>query len=337
MKLGIIAPEFPPTTGGMRNHALGLSRELSRHCEVTVFTRTEPTPEGDGLELRPILDNDIHEDVKKLRTHEADAWLVLTAGYADFARHTDLPTFVYCHGNDFLNPWVLQDTAADRLARIWARTPLVWRAEKLRHALLRPTRRAAIGRGLRHAAHVFTNSDYTRRILVDLWPGLDGKLTVSYPGVDEMFFAPPAASAAGRAARDTLRMISIARLSRVQSAIKNIDSSLEALARLPAGTRFPAFGYRGRRRSPTPGRAVPPAPYRRPGRLRRRRGPPKRASVPGPGRPAAPSLPRKLRDRVRGSSRARRSVAPDPAGGDGRGCRRCDGNYRGKRQTQRHR
>ena len=229
----------------MRNHALGLSRELSRHCEVTVFTRTEPTPEGDGLELRPILDNDIHEDVKKLRTHEADAWLVLTAGYADFARHTDLPTFVYCHGNDFLNPWVLQDTAADRLARIWARTPLVWRAEKLRHALLRPTRRAAIGRGLRHAAHVFTNSDYTRRILVDLWPGLDGKLTVSYPGVDEMFFAPPAASAAGRAARDTLRMISIARLSRVQSAIKNIDSSLEALARTPGGNSISGFRLSG--------------------------------------------------------------------------------------------
>jgi len=108
MKLGIVASEFPPTPGGMQQHALGVAESLCKFYDVVVFTdfRHRDHRYETVFEVRPVRHRKRHPDFGEIAAADVDAILTLNAGYAPLSNFTSKPVFCYCHGNDFLNPWI---------------------------------------------------------------------------------------------------------------------------------------------------------------------------------------------------------------------------------------
>lgn len=224
MRLGIIATEFPPQFGGMEEMARGLAAELSRHDDVVLYTRRGRGLGDEPYPVRAVLERDIRPDRATLARHPVDAWLALNAGWAVLAGRLPAPMFVYAHGNDFLAPFVrrphpLEAMAVERLRR----TPFLWRwSDSLDTAL----RRGPVRRGLRLAAHVFTNSAYTKRLLCTTHRVAAERVTVVPPGIAEDAFQPRGPHADG-----PLRILTVSRLESVTRR-KNVDGVIEAVARL---------------------------------------------------------------------------------------------------------
>src|SRR5690348_17776558 len=101
MKLGIVATEFPPATGGMEDHASGLADAFATHNDVTVFTKEEyaGVEYGGRYTVRPILTQRFIPDTEKLSQQRMDRWLTLNAAYSWLSLHSNAPVFAYCHGH----------------------------------------------------------------------------------------------------------------------------------------------------------------------------------------------------------------------------------------------
>ncbi len=234
MRLGIVTSHLPPVIGGMENHAAGLAQTLAKRCRVTVYTSQEITENEIGLPLQAVLKLKCRDDLRHLGSQNNDAWLILNAGFASLACHWRSPTFVYCHGNDFLAPYVGQGDFVEKAINATHGWPVLWRAEPLRKRWLTKYWRSKIGHGLSSAAHVFVNSTYTRDILRREYPhvaSLHSKLDVSHPGVSEHFYTCAPEEKKRTASETPIRMLSIARLQPFARK-KNIDSCLQALAAL---------------------------------------------------------------------------------------------------------
>ena len=211
MRLGLIAPEFPPEHGGMQMMALHLARHLARTHEVVVCTK------GGGREAGPFqvltnLKGRTREDLPALNRVPVDRWLGMNAGYAVIAGELRAPAVFYFHGNDFLDPWTVS-------------TPLWTRA--LRKAGINGPHRRLATSGLRagvgSARRILTNSLNTRRLLHEAYPGV--QVLVCPPGVGDAFFQPH------EPAPGPLRLLSVSRLRRTNRR-KNIAGVLQAIALL---------------------------------------------------------------------------------------------------------
>jgi len=82
MRIGIIAPEFPPSLGGMQVMALNLALELSKRHQVTAFTRRNQTPSPSSFKTTPLLEADVDRDAAGLGSANVDVWLAMNAGYS---------------------------------------------------------------------------------------------------------------------------------------------------------------------------------------------------------------------------------------------------------------
>ncbi len=213
MRLGLIAPEFPPEHGGMQMMALHLARHLARTHEVVVCTKGGSREAG-PFQVLTNLKGRTREDLAALNRVPVDRWLGMNAGYAALAGELRAPAVFYFHGNDFLDPWTVS-------------TPPWMRA--LRKAGINgPHRRlatAVLRAGVGSARRILTNSVNTRRLLHEAYPGV--QVLVCPPGVGDAFFQPhePASGPT------PLRLLSVSRLRRTNRR-KNIAGVLEAIALL---------------------------------------------------------------------------------------------------------
>lgn len=216
LRLGLIAPEFPPGRGGMHELARGLATHLAADNDVAVYTVPGGgVPEAPFKQL-PILSGDLTRDARRLSSAGVDAWLALNAGLIPLAPRLGKPFFAYCHGNDFLNPWL---SCGHRwLERI--RKPY---AAAVRH----PLRRRAIRRALTAVRHLLTNSDATAALLSERMGSREDRISVCPPGVDDRFFQERRAQPPG----DRLRLLTVCRLNR-STARKNVDGVLLAISSL---------------------------------------------------------------------------------------------------------
>lgn len=233
LRIGMVAPEFPPDVGGVQTYSYGLAEALAAvGLEVTVFTRrdraVEPVPAGCRreavLRLRRRLDRAV------LQRTDIDAWHATNAAYAWIAMEDPRPVVVSVHGNDFLKPYVLVERPD--FARFG---PLAFCARRLRPLEERVGRRSVasmLNRALPHANRILTNSRYTEAALLDRIPACRGRTTVGLVGVAPEFlrWRPD-----GTAEHIAHRLITVSRLSEPR---KNVDRVLRALAQLQQKHEF---------------------------------------------------------------------------------------------------
>ena len=219
MRIGIVADDFPPNTGGMAVHAEHVATELARSDDVVLFTLPGLGLADAPFEQRLVLTRDFAQNAHLLAREKADAWLFLNAGYAAIAREFMCVVFVYFHGNDFLKPYTGRRR---QWLDVMNRLPYVWRYyQRVRTRL----RRSDIRRGLRAVAEVFTNSAYSAGLIKRLYAR---DATVAHPGVGDTFFQD------GRQCRSgPLRLLTVSRLP--EASRKNVDGVLRAVAALPHG------------------------------------------------------------------------------------------------------
>ncbi len=214
MRLGLIAPEYPPDLGGMAELARGMAVSLAAIDDVVVFTSPGRGLPDTSFEQRPVLRRDLRRDGELLRAAGVDVWLALNAGLVPLAEKVDEPFFAFFMGNDFLSPWIPYGGPWERLERPYA--------ARLRFML----RRRAIRRAARSLRGVFTISRRSAELMA-AGLGIDHRrIRVHPPGVGEGFFQDHNGGSG-----DPLRLLTVSRLSRFNLR-KNVDGVLRAVQRL---------------------------------------------------------------------------------------------------------
>ena len=223
MRIGMIAPAFPPAIGGMEELARNLARALARTDDVTVCTLRDRHDPGAPFPIVARLTGEPEHDARELAAQETnvDLWLGMQASTVLLARRLTRPFFVYCHGNDFLNPWEAH-AAATWVGHQLSRAPFFWRyaldaQARLKQLRLRP--------GFRHVRHAFANSHATAARLSQSMRIASSRVTVIPPGVDDAFFQD-----GDRSATDRLCLLTVSRLP--SNSRKNVDGVLRAIAQL---------------------------------------------------------------------------------------------------------
>lgn len=226
MRIGIIAPEFPPDIGGVETYSYEFARELGkRGHEVLVFTT--PHKKGEisieGVQILPVLIARRNRDSPVLKKFKMDAWHVMNAAYAWVALEVAQPVIVSVHGNDFLWPYI-------RVARAnLIHLPGLWRfsqsLNKFDYLLSRRLTRRLVQQALPQVGHIIANSRYTEKVLLEHYPKCQGKTSVGLVGVADSFLNVERVLNKSTVSR----LITISRLSDRR---KNVDRVLHALAQL---------------------------------------------------------------------------------------------------------
>ncbi len=219
LRLGLIAPEFPPDLGGMAELSRGMANALALTDDVVVYCHPgRGLPEAD-FEQKPVLSDNLRRDAELLSGDRVDAWLALNAGLVPLARVVERPFFAYFMGNDFLDPWIPYGGAWERFQRPYL--------APLRHAL----RRLAMRRSASSLRGLLTISRRSAE-LIEACLGIERRrIQIQPPGVDQAFFQ--------QTRRDDthhLRVLTVSRLSS-HTPRQNIDVVLQAVA--PLAPRFP--------------------------------------------------------------------------------------------------
>jgi phosphatidyl-myo-inositol dimannoside synthase len=219
--LGLIASEVPPLNGGMVELNRCLIEALAELVRLVVVCPPGGSDMPSSVEVHPVLERSLRRDSVSLRRIPVRGWLGTNAGLAPLSLALGAPAFFYCHGNDFLEPWI---PYGHRLVEA-VRRPY---AARLRHA----HRQKRVALGLARARHLFTNSRSTKSLLIARMQLPAPSITVCPPGVHHCFFQEPSiqhGAAAGRG--ESLRLLTVARLSQYTRR-KNVDGVIRALALL---------------------------------------------------------------------------------------------------------
>ena len=215
MKIGLLAPDFPPDLGGVQTYSWHTASELARlGHDVTVFTREGRVTDAaaPGFKVESVLALRRRRDRRTLLSHTMDVWHCLDATQAWLALDT-APVFVTVHGNDFLAPYHpvgrLDLGISDRLER--------WLGDRLT--------RDVIHRALPRAAHIFTNSRYTEEVFLRHCLACRGRTSVASVGVPDEDFAEHQPGDSG----EPTRLITVCRLNEAR---KNVAAVLRALGEL---------------------------------------------------------------------------------------------------------
>ena len=234
MKIAVVAPEFPPATGGMEVHALQLSRYLQRAHDVEVIAPRLGAGDvsNDPLcvirSLRRQFGLSVVAIIRTLRADPPDVVLVLNAGYAVLGRCVSYPLVTRVVGNDFCAGWV-----GPHLPLRW----LFWRLSvdgspspgRWLRSLDQRFRNSIAAWGLGSSRCILANSNFTKQALRQA--GVCGpQVHVLVGGVDTSLFQPRPRAAA-RAQLGLSEGPIVATFARLK-AKKGIDTALEAVRRL---------------------------------------------------------------------------------------------------------
>ena len=229
MKIGIVAPDFPPDIGGMPTYAVNLSRELQRRGhKVSVFTNVGigESNEVHNLTVHRILTRNFLANLKILSSWEMDLWHVINASYCILSLRKS-HVFTSVHGKDFVNPWIFPLFRVKVFSRL-VKWPYVWRFNwrSLDFSIERLGSKFLLYRGYRKTKRIFTSSSYTAERFNKAFPGNKSRVNVTYVGVEPSFFEVPR-----RTNQRKKRILTVSRLSR-DSTIKNVDKVISALSLL---------------------------------------------------------------------------------------------------------
>jgi glycosyltransferase involved in cell wall biosynthesis len=220
--IGIVAPQFPPTTGGMERYAYEIACQLSeRGYDVVVFTMSDNGPLNSApFPVERVLVGDWPVDRQTLRQwqHRIGLWHVMNAAWSWVALQGS-PTVVSVHGNDLLNPNAVAGFSLKRRLHLRYGSTLDYRLACWRTPRI-------MRRAFSDVRHVFSNSRFTENILLQKHPSCIGKSSVAYAGVGSAFLK---ASLLADSKRIHNQIITVCRLSEPR---KNVNLVLQALALL---------------------------------------------------------------------------------------------------------
>jgi phosphatidylinositol alpha-1,6-mannosyltransferase len=226
MQIGIVAPEFPPSRGGIQTYSVEVARELARRGHnLTVFVPQTSTAESHHpFSVVAKLQLNSSADEALLRQHQIRLWHGMNAACA-WIRRLGAPSTISAHGNDLLSAYVpffnLNLKRRFRLpwgSRLDAKVNGWWGRRELR-------------RNLPHAAHIFVNSRYTQSRLEAEHPHCRGRASVAGVGVAAHFFASPLRTERNQ----PTKLVSVARLDEPR---KNIVGLIEAASHIPHNFEF---------------------------------------------------------------------------------------------------
>src|SRR5262245_46630335 len=203
----IVAPEFPPSVGGMQIHSWKTARLLSaRSIEVEVLTAAgrDGLPEEPSFPVRRVLTRNFSRNLRAIRKAtlqlDPDCILLMNAGFAPLASAGFAgfpPILVRTAGNDAYAPW---DGPRLPLRFLFWRLPAsdpTSLGARLR-GLDQSRRAEAVLEGLRRCDRILCNSSYTvSRLRAQGIPS--GLLRAVLGGVDTTHFSPEGAGSSARA------------------------------------------------------------------------------------------------------------------------------------------
>jgi phosphatidylinositol alpha-1,6-mannosyltransferase len=215
LRIGLIAPEFPPEIGGMHTLARGFAEALASVDEVSVYTPSGRPLSPGAYRQRAIMTGRLVADAAALSSESVDVWVALNAGLLPLLPRLTGHRFVYVHGKDFLTPWISYGPA-------WLEAMPRPHVRIIRKAL----RRRALVAHRDAPLKYLTNSRQTAALAAERL-GIDpGRIVVCPPGVEDRFFQPKEPAPATR-----LRLITVSRLTTFTRR-KNVDGVLRAVALL---------------------------------------------------------------------------------------------------------
>lgn len=226
MRVGIIAPEFPPHIGGVETYSYEFTRELAdRGYAVTVFTIAHKDGEMriPGVQVIPALKLSCHKDKQILQDHKMDVWHIMNAAYAWMAIESE-HVVASVHGNDFLLPYVL--VARPNLFNFWRLRRIKQRLDGIEKFFGRLLTRRLMRLSLPMVHHIITNSYYTERVLLEHYPACRGKTSVGMVGVSDDYLNTDYTL---KSHNKSPHLITVCRLSEPR---KNVSCVLRALAQL---------------------------------------------------------------------------------------------------------
>lgn len=232
MRIGIIAPEFPPEIGGMQTYAFEYIRELIKlGHEIVVFTQPHESGEVtiSGASIYPVLKRRRKLDKHILNTPGIDIWHVMNACYSWIALEVE-PVFISIHGNDFLRPYILvarPDLTSFRGA--WRIQGIIFKLEVMLGQWL--TNRL-VRKSLPKAYHIIANSKYTENVFLKKFPRCKNITSAGMVGVANDYFKTELHAKNNSA---NFRLLTVCRLSEPR---KNVDSVLRALSKLKERYNF---------------------------------------------------------------------------------------------------
>lgn len=212
----LILTEFPPRIGGMQTHALYLSRYLAdRGYTIEVFTHRNSTSQmaqeaavfdaAQSFVIRRVLGRLSYQHNLALiaqyaRDSRPDLIYSSTVFYGSLQQGLNIPVVCRCVGNDIMRPWLgypyrlgsrfLHGARLEKLFHRWIEHDLYpdWV-----EALFRKKRDSLAQEAARAASLVFSNSDFTARLLTDI--GLpETRIQTLVGGVDSRRFQSGAVS-----------------------------------------------------------------------------------------------------------------------------------------------
>jgi glycosyltransferase involved in cell wall biosynthesis len=234
LRIGLLAPQFPPGIGGMQELAVGLARALAYHDDVCVYTLREQGIPDAPFRQRAVLDKrrlDSNLAVVRAEEDAVDVWCAMDAGLSPLACFARRPFFAYFHGNDFLTPGY---GFPGEWGGLLVGKPLVWRFAR---PARRMQRRRLMRKSLPSLREIFTNSRSTAQLIARTYPDHGRQVTVVPPGVADDCFQEREPGPA-----DVLRLLTISRLTR-QARRKNVDGILCALRLLKTESPNLRFTY----------------------------------------------------------------------------------------------
>jgi phosphatidylinositol alpha-1,6-mannosyltransferase len=219
MHIGIVAPEFPPSIGGVQVYSVEVAREYARRGhKVAVFAPRDAATDSFPFEVVPALELRSSLDRKALAAARVDVWHGMNATCA-WIEALGRPTVVSAHGNDFLNAY----TPFGRLdlRQRW-RLPV---GSRLDDRVGRWLGQRQLRRHLPRVRRIFVNSDYTGRRLAATLPACRDSIATAGAGVAPSYFdVPLRARPPGRR-----HLVTAARLDEPR---KNIAALIRAVGRL---------------------------------------------------------------------------------------------------------
>jgi phosphatidyl-myo-inositol dimannoside synthase len=226
MKIAVVGPDFPPTTGGESEYAAHVALELHRRGHhVVVFTRRGNVGRDEGYAVQDVLEGrQTLDSVAVRRFDDFDVVHVINAAWSWMVK-LGKPVFASIHGNDFISPNAVYGfDLKHRLCLPKGDRLDLWLSSK-RTAF-------AMRKFLPQCRQIFANSEYTRQVFLQKFPSCESLVVKAGLGVSREYLNGALSHCSQST---TANLLTVCRLSERR---KNVDLVLKALARLRPNFEF---------------------------------------------------------------------------------------------------